>query len=269
MGISPAPAPLLADGQYSGNTVDCGYLFNYMKILHDNDYYRGKILRTVEYLQGKKNVVFITTSNRWAGETGGEVAKSTALARKIAELIGHNVVNIIDITDLKIYPCEGNVSTKQGNNCGVMKAKLLDPDKNPSGCHRCWASLNNPDDELWKVSKPILKADCVVFFGSVRWGQMNSFYQKLIERLTWIENRHSTLGESDLLGDIEAGLIITGQNWNGENVVTIQKQVLSYFGFRVIDDISWNWQYSADADDETQESYHAATEDFNKLFCNK
>ena len=40
-----------------------------------------------------------------------------------------------------------------------------------------------------------------------------------LERLTWLENRHSTLGEDNILKDIDAGLIITGHNWNEENVI--------------------------------------------------
>jgi multimeric flavodoxin WrbA len=53
--------------------------------------------------------------------------------------------------------------------------------------------MNHKDDELWKISKPLFEADVVIFFSSIRWGQTNSYYQKIIERLTWLENRHSTL----------------------------------------------------------------------------
>jgi multimeric flavodoxin WrbA len=228
--------------------------------------YRGLAARTAEYLRPKKKILFLTTSNRWSGEHGGEIPKSSELAKKIAEMVGPARVEIIDIPALKIYPCEGNVSTRRGNRCGLLVAKLDDPEKNPSGCHRCWASFNNEDDELWKVSKPLLEADAVVFFGSIRWGQMNSFYQKLIERLTWIENRHSALGESDLLEKIEAGLIIVGQNWNGKGALEHQKQVLSNFGFQVKDELCWNWQFTEDDNDETLASYKKAAEDFKDIF---
>ena len=147
-----------------------------------------------------------------------------------------------------------------------MKSKLGDEEKNPSGNHRCWASINNTDDELWKVSKPLLEADCVIFFSSVRWGQLNSFYQKLIERLTWLENRHSTLGEDNLLKKTEAGLIIVGQNWNGENVLRLQKKVLEFFGFQVKDNLCWNWQFTNDENDEASDSYRQASEKFTETF---
>jgi hypothetical protein len=35
--------------------------------------------------------------------------------------------------------------------------------------------------------------------------QANMYYQNLIERLNWIENRHTTLGESNIVKDIETG----------------------------------------------------------------
>jgi multimeric flavodoxin WrbA len=111
-----------------------------------------------------------------------------------------------------------------------------------------------------------LKADCVVFFGSVRWGSLNAFYQKLLERLTWLENRQSTLGESNLLEKTDAGLIIVGQNWNGENVLNLQKKILEYFGFQVKDDLCWNWQFSEDLNDESNESYKKAGEAFKETF---
>src|SRR3989344_1470966 len=159
-------------------------------------------------------------SNRWEGEK--LPPKSTSLAVLIKKKLGKKVV-LIDVSKLKIYACEGNVSSSKGNNCGVEGAVLKDKIKNPTGYHRCWASINNKDDELWKISRAIFESDAVVFFGSVRWGQMNGIYQKLIERLTWIENRQSTLGEKNIVRNIDVGLIITGQNWNEENVLKTQK----------------------------------------------
>ena len=55
----------------------------------------------------------------------------------------------------KIFPCEGNVSRADGNSCGLLKAALKDKKKNPSGHHRCWVNINEPSDELWKISKEL------------------------------------------------------------------------------------------------------------------
>lgn len=221
--------------------------------------------KTLKHLQGKKKILFLTTSNRWSKEKDGEIAKSTRLAKKLAGDLGDKVT-LIDVPKLKIYPCEGNVSTAHGNICGVKGAFLKDPSKNPSGQHRCWASINNNDDELWKISKELLASDCVVFFSSVRWGQTNAHFQKLIERLTWLENRHSTLGESNILANIEAGIILIGQNWRGDDILSIEKQVLSFFGFRVENRLCWNWQFTHTTSDESNESYLAAAKRFEEMF---
>ena len=143
---------------------------------------------------------------------------------------------------------------------------MKDKEKNPSGNHRCWASINNKDDELWKISKPLFEADAVIFFVSVRWGQANSIYQKLIERLNWIENRHTTLEEDNIIEGKEAGIVGIGQNWNGETVLQTQKKVLDFYGFEVPDQLSFNRQYTDDALDETAESYKKAPEAFEQAF---
>jgi multimeric flavodoxin WrbA len=235
-----------------------------MAEIHNNSYYTKKIEDTVKYLKNKKKILFITTSNRYKEE--GEKPKSTVLAYLLSKEIGEDKVTIIDAPELKIYNCEGNVSRVDGNQCGVKEALLKNTKKNPSGYHRCWASFNNPDDELWKISKELFESDVVIFFGSIRWGQMNAYYQKLIERLNWIENRRTTLGEENIIKDIEAGIIITGQNWNGEEVLKTQKKVFEFFGFKVTDKISWNWQYTSDVLDESKESYLKSPKKFEQIF---
>ena len=219
------------------------------------------IEKTINFIEKKKKVLFLTTSNRWE-KAADDIPKSTQIAYHIQELVGMKKVEIIDVSKLNIYVCEGNVSGANGNTCGVKDSLLKNSDKNPSGYHRCWCSINNKDDELWKISKSLFESDCVVFFGSVRWGQTNSIYQKLIERLCWIENRHTTLKESNIVKDISAGIILTGQNWNGSNVIETQKQVLKFYGFDVNDNISWNWQYTNNANDETKDSYKKAVSEF-------
>lgn len=231
----------------------------------------GVVSNTISYLsaQYNKRVLFVTTSTRYPFNTeynkGGvelELPKSTELALFIREEIP-NKSEWIDIPQLKIYPCEGNVSHHNGNSCGVMDAVLKDKKKNPSGHHRCWASVNDKEDELWRVSKELLDSDIVLFFASIRWGQTNAEYQKLIERLTWLENRHSTLGEDNLLDGKQAGFICIGQNWNGANVTQVQKNVLGFYGFDTPDSLFWNWQYTTDLNDETQESYKASHKQFH------
>lgn len=221
--------------------------------------------RFLEKIREKKKVLFLTTSNRWDGSE--EVPKSTALAKKIAEDVSETTeVVVLEIPKLKIFPCEGNVSGVKGNNCGVKDSLLKDKEKDPSGYHRCWASINNKEDELWKVSKELFESEAVIFFISVRWGQANAFHQKLIERLNWIENRHMTLEEDNVVADIEAGCVILGQNWNAENVLETQKSVYEFYGFKVPDELSFYWQFTQDTLDETQESYKEAPKKFSEDF---
>lgn len=232
------------------------------------DVYAKKYLKTIEYLKSKNKVLLLTTSNRWV-EHKKDVPKSTQLAIKIQDLLGKEKVTLIEIPKLNIFPCEGNVSGNKehgGNNCGVKDSVLKDKEKNPSGNHRCWCSINNKTDELWKVSKELFESDTVIFFSSIRWGQANSYYQKLIERLTWIENRHSTLGESNIVKNIDSGFIATGQNWNGKHVVEIQKNVLNFYGFKTPKELFWNWQYTDNNLDESKKSYNAAPNVFKETF---
>ena len=233
----------------------------------DDESYKS-LVKSVKFLEGKTKVLFLTTSNRgeWAEKELKEEPKSTKLAKAIQDYLGKSKCTLIEVPHLKIYPCEGNVSHGDGNSCGVLKAKLDDKDKNPTGNHRCWRSINNPDDELWKISKALFESDAVVFWGSIRWGQMNSEYQKLIERLTWLENRHTTFKESNLLENISAGVITVGQNWRGKEVVKVQKQVLEFFGFNVNSELCWSWQFSDNANDESQKSYKQAAKSFDKTF---
>jgi multimeric flavodoxin WrbA len=215
-----------------------------------------------KYLRSKKNkkILFLTTSNRWSGDK--ELPKSSMIAEEISKKFGD--IEIINISKLKIFPCEGNVSTKRGNTCGIKDAILKDKEKNPTGHIRCWASVNNKSDELYKVANAILDADIIIFFGSIRWGKMNAIYTNLIERLTWLESRHATLNESNLLKNKEVGIIATGHNWNVKESIKLEKEVLSFFGFKTPDVLSFSWQWTNDKNDESKSGYLSAFGDFLK-----
>jgi hypothetical protein len=222
--------------------------------------------RFLRYLRHKNDILFLTTSTRYV-EHKDDIPKSTQLARLIKKHFKNKRITIIDIPLLQIHACEGNISSKKGNRCGMQEAALKDKKKNPSGNHRCWASMNNKDDELYKVSRQLFKSKVVVFFVSVRWGQANSVYQRLYERLSWIENRVTTLGEAPIkeITKCEAGILLFGQNWNGEQVLKTQKQNFKWFGFQVPDDLSFNWQYTSDAEEESPASYDDAIREFDHL----
>lgn len=219
--------------------------------------FKKQLEKAVKYLDSKKKVLLLTTSNRskFSSKDGMDVPKSTRIAQVIQRSLGETKCTLVDVSKLLIYDCEGNVSSKDGNNCGVRGSKLQDDKKNPSGYHRCWASINNPDDELWRVSLPLFESQAVVFLGSVRWGQTNAIYQKLIERLDWIENRWTTLKESNVVKDIESGFIFIGHNWNVDQVVKTQKQVHEFYGFKPIKELYLGYQFTEDILDESKEGY--------------
>ena len=214
-----------------------------------------KVLKnTIKELEKYKKVLLLTCSNRGEEVSKTQLPKSSILARVIHNNLDNST--IIDVTKLKIYPCEGNVSRMDGNVCGIKEALLDDPEKNPSGYHRCWASVHNPDDELWKISKELFESDCVVFFASVRWGQANMFYQKLIERLNWINNRFIPYGEENIIKDISSGFIIIGQHKYGDDITELQYNNHEYYGFNVNKELYWNWNAEdIEFDDETLQGY--------------
>ena len=214
-----------------------------------------KVLKnTIKELEKYKKVLLLTCSNRGEEVSKTQLPKSSILAHVIHNNLDNST--IIDVTKLKIYPCEGNVSRMEGNVCGIKEALLDDPEKNPSGYHRCWASVHNPDDELWKISKELFESDCVVFFASVRWGQANMFYQKLIERLNWINNRFIPYGEENIIKDISSGFIIIGQHKYGDDITELQYNNHEYYGFDVNKELYWNWNAEdIEFDDETLQGY--------------
>lgn len=224
--------------------------------------------RLIRYLESKNNILLLTTSDRFRKHPW-DIPKTTQLALRIKDRLKHEGkrVTVLDVAKLKIHTCEGNISGKRGNNCGVLEARLRDHGKNPTGEHRCWASINNKDDQLYKVSRALFSSQAVVFFVSVRWGQTNSVYQRLFERLSWIENRVTSLGEAPIpqLKKLEAGIVLFGHNWNGAQVLKTQKQNFKWFGWKAPAALSFTWQYTRDAEEESPESYLGAVEEFGAL----
>jgi hypothetical protein len=221
--------------------------------------------RLLRYLEAKDDVLLLTTSNRYEKHTW-DAPKSSLLAERVREKLERSGkrVTLLDVTKLKIHTCEGNISGGRGNNCGVLDAKLDDEVKNPTGHHRCWASVNNPDDELHEVSRALFRSNVVVFFVSMRWGQTNSVYQRLFERLSWIENRVTTLGEPPIpeLKELEAGMVLFGHNYNAEHVLETQRRNFEWFGWKTPDALRFAWQHTDDEDEESSASYLRAIEEF-------
>jgi hypothetical protein len=233
---------------------------------------RGRLLAPyaglLRHLEARSDILLLTTSNRYPGHRW-DTPKSTQLAAMIAERLHRKRrrVVLLDVAKLTIHTCEGNISGARGNQCGVPGARLPDARKNPTGQHRCWASINNPDDQLYRVSRELLRSRVVVFFASARWGQTNAIYQRLLERLSWIENRVSSLGEPPIvqLQGLEAGLVLFGHNWRDAQILETQRQNFRWFGWKTPDALSFAWQYARTASVESPASYLEAIREFGNL----
>ena len=82
------------------------------------------IKQTLDILKDKKKVLLLSCSNRYNwDEKNIDTPKSKMIAMYLKEELGNNAV-LIDVPELKILPCEGNVSRKDGNSCGLLKAIL-------------------------------------------------------------------------------------------------------------------------------------------------
>lgn len=235
---------------------------NFKKIKEGN---HKKLVDTINALKKFDKVLLLTCSNRYEKISKNQTPKSTILAKVIKSSLDN--CTLINVPDLNIYPCEGNVSLVEGNRCGIKAALLKDKEKNPRGYHRCWASLHNPDDELWMISKELFESDCVIFFSSVRWGSANMFYQKLIERLNWINNRYIPLGEDNLIKDVTSGYICVGQHDDADKVCATQMDTHDYYGFKVDEKLYWYWMSEdIEFDEETLKGYIDSYPKFFKEF---
>ena len=218
-------------------------------------------------LSAGKRVLFVTTSNRGEYISGkGEKPKSTRLAEHFKDLLEKKEIEVVlmDASKLKIHNCLGCVSELKGNMCGSPEAKLKDEKKNPHGHLKCWASHDFKDDELWKIANEIYESDVVIFFASVRWGNPNSIYQKLIERLDWIESSHTTYEGPNTVKNKKAGMVLIGQNWRVQESLEVQYHVLNFFGFETPEELFLGWQFTRDTLDEEQKSYQEAANTFEQ-----
>ena len=236
--------------------------YNLVEVFGGDQKSYDQLRDTLDELTKLNKILILPTSNRY----DEDIPKSTLIAMLIDEFLGPEKSTMINVPKLLIRPCTANISRKDGNSCGIKKAMLQDRQKNPSGDIRCWVSYEHPDDELWKIANAMFEADAVIFLASVRWGQANMYYQNLIERLSWLENRHTTLKGDNLLEGKYSGMICIGQNWRTEEVLETQKKVHEFFGFEINDKLYWNWQYTTDHNDESKESYLDSHKKFKKDF---
>lgn len=140
---------------------------------------------------------------------------------------GHHIL-YINAADLHIVD---NQSCYAGgkSNCASYEA----------GKYRCWAhklSHDNPEefggaDQMGDIYDGIESADVVIFSTSVRWESHSALLQKIIERMTTLQNRHTVYGEPNPLLHKKCGVIVTGHNSKAQSVASHLLNVLQWIGF--------------------------------------
>lgn len=106
------------------------------------------------------------------------------------------------------------------------------------------------------------KIDTVIFFGSIRWGKANAIYARLLERLTWLENRHSSFNEENILHKKACGIVLFGHNFNVQQALELEKTNLKYFGFNVQENLCYGKQWTLDNKDESIIGYQKEADEF-------
>ena len=120
-----------------------------------------------------------------------------------------------------------------------------------------WFFFNNIIIESFVSIKAVLPSRGLLF-GCV-------FFITLVILSSSVSTLYSfKLSEENIIGGKEVGFICIGQNWNGMNVVGVQQKVLNFYGFKTPDNLFWNWQYTDNAKDETEQSYRKAYSKFKK-----
>lgn len=166
-------------------------------------------------------------------------------------------VDFIDANDLHIVPNQSCYSDG-GKNCASPDA----------GKYRCWAhklSHENPDDYKGKDEMGIIYdalewCDLVIWGTSVRWGSHSALMQKIIERMTNIENRVVVYGEENYVKGKKCGVVVTGNNYESDSVANHLAQQLGWFGFETDPGWTFTWQKSQDIHYEQEDDNNGPLE---------
>lgn len=173
-----------------------------------------------------------------------------ALLNQLFEERGHSV-KYIDASQLHIV---NNLSCYASgkSNCASYDA----------GKYRCWAhklSHENPNQYGGRDQMGILYdaydwADIVVFGTSVRWESHSAILQKVIERMTTLQNRNVVYNEPNPLNSKRCGVVVTGHNSMSQKVAAHLLRVFEWLGFTTTIYNQVDWQPSLNIHSEVPET---------------
>lgn len=194
-----------------------------------------------------KNVLGISTTTNLL-----ENSTSAYVLERVLKIISErkNKVNMIDAGRLHIVEnlsCYAN----GGSHCADPKA----------GKYRCWAtyeSIEDPEkhggiDEMPVIYDGIDESDIIIFSTSVRWMSHSALFQKIIERMNTLENRHSVYGEKNPLSGKKAGIIVVGQHYQSQKVAGSLSETMTLLGFQCSNSSIFSWQKSHNMNEEQAE----------------
>lgn len=170
------------------------------------------------------NVLMVNTTSHTAPSTSKRLV---SVAKHLFEQNGCSV-NVLDASKLHIV-----------NNLSCYSSGKFNCASYDAGKYRCWAhklSHENPSEYGGKDQMGILYdaydwADIVVFATSTRWESHSAILQKIIERMTTLQNRHTVYHEMNPLQGKRCGVIVTGHNAKSQNVASHLLEVFQWLGF--------------------------------------
>jgi multimeric flavodoxin WrbA len=121
-----------------------------------------------------------------------------------------------------------------------------------AGKYRCWAhklSHDDPEafggaDQMGVLYDGFAWADIVVFATSVRWESHSAILQKVIERMTTLQNRSTVYGERNPLAGKRCGVLVTGHNAKAQSVASHLIEVFQWLGFESCFFYQAVWQFT-------------------------
>lgn len=214
------------------------------------------------------NICIISTTSHTDKSTSRNLL---AVVMHILESRGH-VVKFIDASKLHIV-----------NNLSCYSSGKFNCASYDAGKYRCWAHKLSHDephkfggaDQMGVVYDAYEWADCVVFGTSVRWESHSAILQKIIERMTTLQNRNVVYCEPNPLNKKRCGVVVTGHNSMAQKVAAHLLRVFEWLGFTdsIYNQIVWQASLNIhsevpDVSDEPSLNKFLKTEDAaNQIFC--
>jgi len=193
------------------------------------------------------NIAIISTTSHDTNSTSKTFLK---LLVQLFEERGH-IVRYLDASQLHIV-----------NNLSCYSSGKFNCASYDAGKYRCWAHKLSHDDPLKYGGRDQMGAlydtfdwaEIVIFGTSVRWQSHSAILQKIIERMTTLQNRNVVYCEANPLSGKRCGVVVTGHNSMAQNVAAHLLRVFEWLGFNTHIYNQIVWQPSSNIHSEVPET---------------